>query len=251
MMTKIASAAAVLLVAGSALAQGNQWNMRGTVNFADSPLITQSLGITTNTSFYNSPFGAANGAPSPAIIGVVPDAQWDSYWALGAGPNTATEENSYPYAGSALPLTVTANLAENGAGFGEPGVGAHSVLKEVNGVLGQVLFLGRLTTVGAGSYLTASDGSTVFGRVGIYDGDLGLNGLAVLTLGGGSFYGPSGLDGLGEYQHYWLVEETQEVEIGGVIHVVHDLYVTTAVPTPGAVALFGLAGMAATRRRRG
>lgn len=243
MMTKIASAAAVLLVAGSAFAQGSPFTLTGTVNFGDSDLITQSLGIAPTTSFYNHSFGNSNGGPNPGFLGAFPELEWDSYWAIGAGPNTTAGEFSAPYAGSGLPITVSETLAENGAGFATPGVGAPSTLKEVNGVLSESLFLARLTTVGAGSGLLASDGSAAYGRVGLNN-----NSNVVLTLNGASNTGNSND---GTIQNYWLVSETQEVEIGGVIHVVHDLYVVTAVPTPGAVALFGLAGMAATRRRRG
>lgn len=254
MMTKIVSAAAVLAIAGSALAQGNPWNMRGTVNFGDSPFVTQSNSITTNTSFFNDALGGSNGGPNPAFFAVFPALEFDSYWALGAGPNTTADGvQNGPYAGSGEPITVTSTLATNGAGFATPGVGADATLKEVNGVLGWALFLARLTTVGEGQ-LFATDGNgglssdAPFGRIGIWTGSGNFN--RTLVLNGPGEPGPSGLDGQAGTQLYYLVAETQQVTINGVLHTVHDLYVTTAIPTPGAVALFGLAGLAAARRRR-
>lgn len=249
MMTKIASAAAVLAIAGSAMAQGLPWNLRGTVNFADSELITGSLGIAPTTSFYNDALGGANGGPNPAFFAVFPALEFDSYWALGSGPSSVANGQAPAYAGSGAPITVSSSLAENGAGFGTPGVGQDSTLKEVNGVLGHAIFLARLTTLGSGSGLTASNGEAAFGQIGMFNGALGQN--VQLTLNGAGASGP----GIGEggaivQQTYWLVSEVQEVEFGGNVYTVHDLYVTTAIPTPGAVALFGLAGLAAARRRR-
>jgi hypothetical protein len=251
MMTKLVSAAAVLAIAGSALAQGSAWNFRGTLDLGNSPLVVGGVGIVPSTSFFNDGFGNTNGGPNPAFIGqpFAPNIAFDSYWAVGSGPTTAENPNANsPYAGSGLPFVATADKAESNGGFATPGVGADATLKEVNGVEGWALFIGRLTTIGEGSELLTKDGGSPFGSIGIFNG--GGQTPVQMTLNGAGVAGPGGLDGSIQ-QTYWFVSEVTETTLAdGTAIRVHDLYFTTAIPTPGAVALFGLAGLAAARRRR-
>jgi len=250
MMTKIVSAAAVLAIAGSAVAQGLPWNLRGPAAFNDGALFGGSNSILATTSFYNNAFGQSNGGPLPGIIAAFPDAEFDSYWASGAGPNTADGANSIAWAGSAGPISVTASTALLSGGFGEPGIGVQSTLKEVNGVLGEAVFFARLTTIGEGSGLTSSDGGPITGFFSIFNDDLGQEVLATVNGPGVSAPGIAG-DGSIVQQTVWLVTEVTETTLSdGTFVRSHDLYLTTAIPTPGAVALFGLAGLAAARRRR-
>ena len=246
MMTKIASVAAVLAVAGAASA--GTFNLLGTIDISDAPGVVGGNDINTENGFYNNGFGALNGGPNPAFFGVDANLEWDSYWALDgaeangqASPSVAPGYTSAGQDGSGATNVIAGTLAQYNSGFATPGTGRTSVIKDGPFGNGGYLFIGRLTTLGAGSSLfNGATGGAVLGRFGISNGAIAVN--VSLELDGAGGDSAAGTLFFKSDSKAITLTTGQEV-------VVHDLYLTN-VPTPGALALFGLAGAAATRRRR-
>lgn len=155
-------------------------------------------------SFNQDPFGAAdhNAPPGPAIIGLVPAAEWDTYVTVNGG--TAALD------GNGLNFGPGASVVGDSGWFTTPptGLGIPVLNADLNGWF--TVLLGQFTVVGAGTRSNAPVEGDYFATLTNLDGS---------ALQGNSLQ-LTGVQGFG------------------------------FVPTPGALALFGLAGLTASRRRR-
>jgi len=252
MNTYAMAAGAVLLASGSVLAQGNPWKTHGIMQFHDSPLMVGSQHIHTDTSFYTHPYASVNWPVPEFIVDLDADAAFSSYFGYGSGPGPL---HSQPYAGSVWGAEVAGSSAWLGGAWPEPGVGAAATLKEVNGALGWAVFLGRMTTVGAGSQIFATDGGAVQTTIGVSllpsSGPGNSIDFVTLRLNG------EGVPSYHDNTYFFVSETTTGILSDGTAIVMHDLYFTTNItpilftPGPNAIALFALGGLVATRRRRG
>ncbi len=247
-MIKTASAIALLVAAGAAQAAFFEARS-GDAGSLGSPISY------TGTLYQNVAFGG-NVGPNQNLIPVFPDLEFDSYVGVDVGPSTSTFT-----ANGATPIS----FASAGGPFNNPG--QISNLWFINGEAGSVpnaafggadaIFMGRFTFAGtAGGTLSLGANGFVVDIIDAGTTNVGSPATDSLLVRFNAFNTAvqSGLDGGSLTTHptanaYELRLNSFVAQAGGQSFSVNDLYVVQ-IPTPGATALLGLAGVAAIRRRR-
>ena len=235
-MTKFtATAAAVIALAGAASAQDVlqfSVGLAATGNAAEGGAIDAisanadffSLGVTAPaSSSLNPPFGNPGNA-------------FSSYVNIADGPQDPGNAN--PNLVAAVGGAAFSSNAFNGAWVSDPAFGAPVASGDDDAV-----FLGRFAVLGGEIDLSGQIQISV-----LREGDLSGNAdesFYTLTIGADAV----SLGG-SQNQYFLDVREGQEDFGGGTIISYADVYLV-AVPTPGAAGLLAVAGLAASRRRRG
>lgn len=266
-MMKVVSATALLAAAGAANAAFFEVRSVDT-NSLGSPIVTSSA------LFQSTAPGAGNFGPSEATIDASSanqNAAFDSYVAIDVGPSFGgTNAKGDGFGANPGDISSIGNpfgvANQIGAVWYMDPQGARPEVGSVpNSLFGgaDALFVGRFsfrstTTTPTGTLSLGANGVVVDirdpGTVGV--GSPATDSLLVRFSAIGAPV-QSGLDGGSLTTHptanaYQLVEvvSTAGPLSGGTARwEIHDLYVVQ-VPTPGALALFGAAGLAAARRRR-
>ncbi|MGP1347864.1 MAG: S8 family peptidase [Phycisphaerales bacterium] len=155
----IAIAFAVSAFPALAMGQADPFAVTGAVEAAGSGGIG-GLRISASAAWYQHPAGS-DGPPNPALIAAFPDLQYDSYFALDGDPNGQAAPSSSDYLangfdGCAGLSFFTGQVAQIGACFAEVGKGGvQSVLRPVEDVDREAVFLGRYTVQGEGGTISA------------------------------------------------------------------------------------------------
>lgn len=246
MVAKIVSVAALVVLSGSAYAGPFAVKLVDTNPDSQGDPIVAGGTLYQETNFHNSDF-----APNNALIGAFGTAiSEDSYVSIdGLGPSTATRTANGPAqainAGTNPSIFTSNSLA--GTWFFTAPDGSPSAPSALFGGA-EAIFLARMTSAAPGLSLgargvivdivddaTDDTGSTnsLLARFTEFDTTVneGQDGGTLTT-------GPLA-------KGYQLKVVTTEGEFGFV----NDLYIVN-IPTPGATALLGVAGIAAIRRRR-
>lgn len=260
-MVKLASAAALLAAAGAAQA----------AFFEVVSVDTSSLGspISYTGTLFNPAAGSTLGSPAPDLMDLQAALQYDSYVAIDVGPGTpGTATSGDGFHANPGDLAGIGNPFANAGQISalwfmdpqgpRPAVGSTTVNSKFDGA--DFLFLGRFvfrssTGLAQGSLSLGDNGVVVDirdpGTVGV-----GAPATDTLLVRFNAFNSDvsSGLDGGSLTNHptaytYQLRLNESRVTVGTFNYLVYDLKVVQ-IPTPGAIALFGAAGLAAARRRR-
>ena len=251
MVAKFASAAAVLALAG--MASAAPFRVQGVVEASDNPAALGSPLTLSGGTFFQHALGSAN-PPASGFIPVFAALQYDSYVTIdGNGFSTASYTSNTP--GQAIPAHnyfPNGSTLDMGAMFVTGGTG--SGVLDYNGVAVNVVAIARLTSASTGATLNLGpDG--VFALVRDTTGqDIRLQFTAFdVGVQSGQLF-PQNVPGSAA-EPYFLIANQYDVTVSDsvtpstTLHV-WDLYVASKVPTPGAAALLGLAGLAGLRRRR-
>ncbi len=266
-MMKVVSATALLAAAGAANAAFFE------VRSADAGSLGSPI-TASGTLFNSSAPGNGNFGPSGDAIEASAANQYlgfDSYVAVDVGPSLAgdigTKGDGFqanPGDISSIGLTV-GGTSVAGVWFMDPASARPEVGSVANALFGgaDALFLGRFsfrstTTQPTGTLSLGANGLVVDirdpGTVGVGSGATDSLLVRFNAFGAGV---AQGLDGGSltthptayEYQLVEVVTQAGPLPGGTARFEIHDLYVVQ-IPTPGALALFGAAGLAAARRRR-
>lgn len=232
-----AALAAVAAVA-PALAQPNDFILNGYETGVSDDFVLTEMPIAGD--FYQTTFGASNASDiNPQFLALAPEAEFDTYLALGDGPVTPLENPNSP-----------SIILNNSAQFGIPGEFNGSIFfanVSLRPTAGDDLriFLGRFTTLDFGSSITGQ--LLVRGLALTSQNEAGA--FITLTIGGPAVFEPF------TQQSYLLEIDSFETTIpgtgpdAGTEVTVNDLYIR-AIPAPASAALLALPAIAATRRRR-
>lgn len=225
----------VLMSAGSALAADGF-----AIGAIDAGGVTgsdplASLMVVGGTIYQNA-FGS-DFEPNQAFIGLAPELEFDSYVTVDHSPVTAApgyNGGDVPNA-SFLPGSTGFTGTSLGGAWFITGPFVSSVMNPSTNL--HEVFVARITHTGM---LTGYLGTTI-----------SEDNVTTRTVGSGlgATFDSDTMSSALEETYVWIVRETT-VEIGGTNYTVSDLYLQQGVPTPGAVALLGVGGIAATRRRR-
>jgi len=251
-MTKILTAASVLAIAGAASAAQFQFLAVAAGGNGAQPGVAGAGFTAVGGSFFHDLGFGGNTAESlnPLLFDVFPQIEFDTYSSISAigpavGGTSAVTRNFYgDLAGvnsnnvAPFALVVSAGSVSNGTnmffGLGiQPQPYNSGFAPNVGG--------GRSTNDGVflGRYTVSNNGSISGGaRMSLKDIGDPATYQAEVTIGGGPVQ-------IGAFQYELIPFVVADVTQGRV----HDLWLVQ-IPTPGALALFGLGGVAAIRRRR-
>ena len=258
-MKSFVCAAAMLALAGAASA-GNF--SIGAVDASDGTIAGGRPGTgidVTGGSIYQDGFGSPSptGEPSQAFIGLVPSLEFDSYVTIDRGPVQPApgyDGTGYDGAQQAPGSTGFTATSYRGSWFrvDPAGFSQAAAVEDKPGVNYQ-LFLGRITHTGTLSgkiaVAIAEENSPGFTTI---EGDIVTEdniaaGLITHDVDGALLVKPQVTPDRG----YAFVAKQFEVVIGSTTYTVTDIFLQNVViPTPGAMGLLGVAGVAAVRRRR-
>lgn len=248
-MTKLLTAASVLAIAGAASAAQFQFLAVAAGGNGAQPGVNGAGFTPVGGTFYQDGFGAntASGI-NPAFMGLVPTLEFDTYSSISAvgpavGGAAALSRGFYgDLVGDTTNAGGTLTEAPGGTSSGAAmyfglGVSPQPFLSGKAPNMGggrsndDGVFLGRFTVSGGGSVAGGAEVSLKdVGDPATYQGNVAVGGPAVQ---------------IGAAQYILKAFVVGDVAQGRV----HDLWLVQ-IPTPGALALFGLGGVAAIRRRR-
>jgi len=256
MVAKLASAAAILALAGTASAAA--FRIQGTVEASNAPG-TLGSPITIAGGTFNQHFLGNNFPPSSSFISIpgFEALAFDSYVAIDSnGPSTSSYTAAGPGGNGSSAHTASggyfpnATTLDTGAMFTVGGVASSTgTFASLPGVTVNKIFIARLTSASLNATISLGpDGLLAVvrdlpGQPGQRDVQLTFNAFDVGETNGLGF---PDLNPASTHQPYFL---HAEVSFAGGFKI-WDLYIASKIPTPGAAALFGVAGLAAIRRRR-